>query len=274
MKKRLFLLTAALALLCCVIAWGGTPQRIISLAPSLTQGIYAVGAEGRLVGCTSYCFRAIKDGKTVVGTAVKANVEKVVSLKPDLIVVSSFTGDEEIALLRKFGIEVLELDTPKSYDEVCEQFLRLGEAVGAKETAEEIVAESQSTVQGIRDRRKGHYDGEAPSLFFQIGTDPLFAVIPGNFMADYITFLGGRNITGGLSHGQVTREFVVGQDPDYIFVVTMGTAGASESGAWRKLKGLKAVRNKRIFVIDAATACEPSPITFAKTLALLDRLVK
>ncbi len=273
MKSLRTCLLALLFTISILPALAGVPERIISLAPSITQSLYAMGAQDRLVGCTSYCYPAIEDGKTVVGTATQVNIEKALSLKPDLVLASSFTKPEEMEMLRKFGVEVLLLESPHSYDEICEQFVALGEAVGKKPRAAQIVENSRTIVRKISERRKEKASGTPPTLFFQIGANPLFAVIPETFMDDYIRFLGCTNITKELKHGQVTEEFVVKENPDYILIATMGSLTSSERMKWLRLSSLKAARHSRVYVIDAALACEPSPVTFAQTMTVLDRLI-
>ena len=273
-RRLLAALIVAWLALCGAVA-ASNPGRIISLAPSLTQSIYALGAEELLVGCTSYCTEAIKDGKTVVGSATKVNVEKAVSLRPDLVVISDLTSPEDAATLKKFGIQVVRLRAPRSYEEVCDQFVRLGELVGHKSDALRIVSDSKKTVDSIRVRREASHKGShKPSLFIQIGADPLYAVIPGTFMADYAAFLGAGLVTEGLTHGEVTQEYIIKQDPDYIFIVTMGSLTTGESKKWQRMQFLTAAKRRQIYVLNAKMASEPSPVTFAKTLKLLDSLVK
>lgn len=253
-----------------------TPRRIISLAPSLTQSIYALQAEDRLIGCTSYCKEAIEDGKVVVGTATKVNVEKVASMRPDLVLVSSFTTPDDVALLRKFVQEVLVLPSPRSYDELCSQFVQIGDAVGMGPRARQIVVNCNSVVQKISKRReeKSRLSGKNERFFFQIGSDPLFAVIPGSFMADYAKYLHVIPITDGLSSGLVTEEYVVRAQPDVIVIATMGTLSEVERLRWLRMPSLPAGKSGRVFVVDATIACEPSPVTFAQTMTVLDKLLE
>lgn len=240
-------------------------KRIVSLAPSLTQGIYYLEASGQLIGCTSYCKEAIREGKTVVATAVKPNIEKVIALKPDLVLAANFTSPEDIALLKKFGIRVERFTNPKSYQEICQQFLEVGRLLGKEEKAKAIVKESQQEVQTVSEKlRQTPYSGA--KIFFQIGANPIYAVLPNTFMDDYIGLSGGKNIASKLKKGAVGREFVLAQSPDYIFVVTMGIVGEEEVKAWQRNKQLEATKRGQIYILDSEIACQPSPITFAKTM--------
>lgn len=270
MIKKLFI--AALLLGHFVVSFAQQEyKRIISLVPSLTQSLYYLDAQDKLVGCTSYCVFAKEDKKEIVASAVKANLEKVVSLKPDLVLVSGFTDLQDIETLRKFGIKVELFPSPKSFKEICNQFIHLGKLVGKEDTARKIVAESEQKIKNISARVKWK---KKPRMFFQIGANPLFTVLPNTFMDDYMTFLGAENISKTLNKGTVGREFVIAKNPDYIFIVTMGIVGNEEKEIWNRYSSLAATRKKQIYIIESDIACQPTPITFVQTMEELEKLIK
>ena len=119
MKKRI--LSSLLFILLVFSVSGQTPQRIISLAPSLTKNLYLLDAEDLLVGCTSYCSLQSGTDAEVVASAVQVNYEKAVILKPDMVITTSLTKPKTIDTFRKLGVKVLEFPTPKSFSEICEQ---------------------------------------------------------------------------------------------------------------------------------------------------------
>lgn len=245
-------------------------KRIISLAPSLTQSLYYLDAQNKLLGCTSYCVAAKEDKKEIVATAVKANLEKVIALKPDLVLVSGFTDLQDIETLRKFGIHVEVFQSPKSFKEICNQFIHLGKLIGKEEIARKTVSESEQKIKNISARMKWK---KKPRMFFQIGANPLFTVLPNTFMDDYMTFLGAENISKSLNKGTVSREFVIAKNPDYIFIVTMGIVGNEEKDVWAKYSSLSATRKKQIHIIESDIACQPTPITFVQTMEVLERII-
>jgi iron complex transport system substrate-binding protein len=198
------------------------------------------------------------------------NVEKVVSMKPDLVLASSFTNVESIELLRKLGIRVEVLPTPRSFKGICEQFELLGELVGKPENARTIV---QQSVARVEELKKAAASRKSQKVFCQIGAKPLFAVIPNTFMDDYIRFSGCVNIAANQTKGTITRENVISQNPDIILVVTMGMVGNQEKQVWESYKQINATRNHRIFIIDSDLACVPTPITFVRTLELIHQLL-
>lgn len=241
-------------------------ERIVSLTPSLTMDVYYLGLKDKLVGCTSYCQIAKADKKEIVGSAKVVNVEKILSLKPDLVLVSSITSPETIDKLRKLGLYVEEFPTPKSFEMLCKQFIHLGEVTNTKPLAEKIISDTKlsvTTILGNASKRKGY------KVFFQIGANPLYAVIPDTFMNDYLLFSNCSNIASDLTQGTITRESVLQRNPDAIIIVTMGIVGEEEVAQWKKYPQLAAVKNNKIFVIDSNKACTPTPKSFNETLQLI-----
>jgi ABC-type Fe3+-hydroxamate transport system substrate-binding protein len=137
--------------------------------------------------------------------------------------------------------------------------------------AEKVVAQSRHAVDSIVGLVGGKQRG---SLFFQIGANPLFTVTPNTFMDDYIAKLGYQNIAVNINKGIISREFVVAQNPDAIFISSMGMVGEAEKQTWEKFSGLKAVANNMVFVVDADMACSPTPITFVQTLKTMAGLLR
>lgn len=254
MRKLLFLLLTGLSFMQPAFA-----LRIVSLSPSLTKNMCYLGAEKELVGCTSYCQTA---GKVpVVASAIKVNVEKVLVVKPDLVVATSMTAPESLASLRKMGVRVVVYSMAKSYDELSKQFLDLGKQIGKSTQATVLLNSTNKRIQAICARK-------TPSrrIFIQLGCNPLFGVIPHTFMHDYIRLLGSVNILEGMSSGTVTREAVLTKDPEYLFIVTMGIVGEEERRTWSRYTSMKACKNNKIIVLDSDKACNPTPVTFAETL--------
>ena len=243
-----------------------TPKRIVSLAPSLTKSLYYLGAADALVGHTIYCNIAKDDGKEIVASAIQVNVEKVITLQPDLVLVHSITRSQTIDLLKKAGLRVEIFNTPRSYDEVCSQFVELGKIVGKEEVAQSIVDETTQQVDSIRNTYKKE---PLRKMLLQIGAKPLFTVLDNTYMADFITFSGGVNISTGLTSGTITREFVLTKNPYVIIVVDMGIAGEDEIKVWQSYPDLSAVKKEKIFFIESDMASTPNPPDFLMTMRAL-----
>lgn len=248
-----------------------TFKRIVSLSPSLTENIYLLGAQDRLVGCTSYCTAAVADGKQVVGSAVNINVEKIVTLKPDLVLTMQLTGLADIETLKRLGIKVEVIHTPRSFVAICNQFVDMGQMVGKTEYAKQLVKEQKLLIQNLQ--AKYPVNGLKQKVFFQIGANPVFAVLKNTFMDDFIEMAGCVNIIDREKIGTVTREAVVLRNPDVIIIATMGGIGEGEKAKWLELEQMNAARNKKIFLIDSEIACTPTPVNFAKSMEKIFQFV-
>ena len=242
-------------------------QKIVSLAPSITDNLYLIEAQDLLIGCTSYCLNAVDDGREIVGTAVNVNVEKIASLQPSLVLSMQLTKPQDIEALERLGTKVVKFTTPASFDEICTQLIDLGSLIGKAEYALRIVKKEKEAVDKLKER--AHQNAGVQKIFFQIGANPVYTVIPNTFMDDYISFSGGVNIAAGLTKGSVTREAVVLQNPDIIIIASMGGFDQEEKENWKNFKEINAVKSNRIFVIDSELACTPTPLNFRKSLEII-----
>jgi ABC-type Fe3+-hydroxamate transport system substrate-binding protein len=258
------ILFPCILLICLLTSISAQPfNRIVSLAPSLTKSLYYLESENKLVGYTSFCEVERVDEKSIVASAIQVNIEKLVGLNPDLVIATSITNPETLALIKKMGIRTEVYTDPGSFEEICNQFIRLGQLVGKEQSAILIVEQSKSKVRSLS--RTNSQDNQ-PDIFFQIGAKPLFTVIPNTFMNDYILFAGGRNIAFDLKNGLITRESILTRNPDVIFIVTMGILGEEEKSIWKSYTFLNASKNDKIFIIDSDLASVPTPVTFVSTL--------
>ena len=251
--------------------WTGIPRRIISLSPVLTEEIYLLGVQDKLVGCTIYCNRPEAAWqKQKVGTVVEVSVEKIISLKPDLILATSLTDRRSKEHLSQLGMNVVVFPEAKNFDEICQQFLDLGKIVGKEEKARKIAAQAKKGINSIAGRAKGT---RKPKVFLEIGTKPLFTVTRNSFVNDFIVLAGGINIAAEARSGLYSREKVIEQDPDVIIIVSMGVAADQEKKVWQKFWNLSAVKNNRIYVLDPDKVCSPTPLSFVETLKEISLLL-
>lgn len=247
-------------------------KRVISLTPSITTNIYSIGAQDLLTGCSNYCYEGVKDGKEIVGSAVDVNIEKIFSLKPDIVLTMTLTKPQDIASLKRLGIKVVVIQTPKTFEEICEQTLLIGELIGRKENAKQVVDKSIQKVELLK-KSSLKLEGK-PKIFFQIGANPIFTVLQNTFMDDYILLCNGVNIANGLKKGTMTRESILLKNPDVIIIATMGGFGNDELKVWNNYKGLNAVSNNKVFLIESDIACSPTPENFASALEQVYQFVK
>jgi iron complex transport system substrate-binding protein len=243
--------------------------RIISLGPAITEALYLLGVEDRIIGVTTYCQKpaaAVKKEK--IGTIMEINMEKVINLKPDLVIATGLTNSKDIKKLKNLGINVVTFDISKDFDRLCQIFLDLGKLLGKEEQARTMIAESKKRI--VKTQKKVE---KLPrqKVFVQLGSKPLFAVTRDYFINDLIEFAGGINIFKDAKSGLINREEVVRRNPDIVIITTMGIAGEKEQKSWQQYRTINAVKNKQIFLVDSDKICSPTPVSFAD---FLEEIVK
>ena len=240
-------------------------KRIVSLAPSITENLYLLGAQNKMVGCTSYCALAVNDGVQQIGSTIDVNVEKILTLKPDLVLTMLMTKPQDVEALRKLGIRVEILPTPKNFAEICEQTIEIGKLTGFEKEAKRVTDEAKQKVDNLK--QSVAKNKLKQKIFFQLGSNPVFTVLPNTFMNDFILLCNGDNIANGMTTGIISRESVLAKNPDVIIIATMGGFGAEEKKVWETYKSMNATKNRRIFLIDSETSCSPTPENFARAFA-------
>ncbi len=256
------------------VATAEGPQRIISLGPATTENIFLLGAGERLVACTLYCTRPEAAArKEKIGTVMDIDVEKVLALRPDLVVATGLTQPRLLDQLRRLAIPVVQFGQPKNFSDICDQFLQLGAVLEQDERARTIVAEARARVEALRIRAAAL---PPRTVFLQIGSQPLFAGTADSFTNDLIQYAGGLNIAAGQSRGEFSEEKVLALNPDVILIAIMGSEtgiAGRERGRWLSLSSLKAVRRQEVHIVDPDLICSPTPVSFAGALALVAHLI-
>jgi iron complex transport system substrate-binding protein len=174
-----------------------------------------------------------------------------------------FSGRRTIEKLKNLGYRVELFPSPKNFNHLCESFLRLGKMVGREKIAKQIVSEAKQDTAYIREQAAGV---KKIKIFWQLGARPLFSATKGYFTNDYIEFAGGINIAADASSGIYSREEVLKRNPDVIVIITMGVATETEKQTWKTYQSINAVKNNRIYVVDAYTYCSPTPKGFSRAL--------
>lgn len=269
-RIRLFLILISVGLFTSIL-WGEANEktgkdvlRIISLGPALTEELFLLGAGDKIVGVTLYCHKPDKAMKIEkVSTAINVNIEKIVSLRPDLVVATSLISPKNIEMLEKLGIRVVVFRAAESFKDLCNQFAELGRLAGKENEAKNILEEVQKKVDAVRKSVEGFVK---PRMIIQIGARPLWIAAKDSFMNDFIEFAGGENLGPQGTNGHISREKILELDPEIIFISTMGILGEEEKKEWQKFTVLSAVKNNRIFIFDSDSFCSPTPVSFASTL--------
>lgn len=252
----------------------GVPLRIISLSPIQTENVFLLGAGSRLVGNTTYCTKP-EAARNIekVGSVMEINIEKIAGLRPDLILASNLTSTLQLEQLNKLGLRTKKFHQASSFMDICHQFRELGKLLGREQQAERITEEAQRRVNKVRSAVE-HLPKQ--KVFLQVGAHPLFSSVKKSFTNDYIVFGGGQNIAREKTSGAMTTEEVLALAPDVIIIAVMGSedgVGANEKTKWQNYEVLAAAKTGRIYVLDPDQVCSPSPLTFAKALEDIARLI-
>lgn len=250
------------------------PQRVVSLSPIITETIYLVGAEDSLIADTTYCnIPEQAEFKEKIGSVTQMNVEKIISLGPDLVIASALTREKQLKILERQSIRILRAQNPTTFDQMCDMTLTIGQKLGKESNARIIVEKAKKEVADIMKKTRGL---EKPRVFLQIGLKPLHSANKDMFINEYIRYGGGINIAENESSGIYSREKVIRENPQVILIATMGTskkAGLLERQRWTSFHGIDAVKKGRLHVLDPEMICSPTPATFVKGLKSLVPLI-
>ena len=276
-------LAAVVSLLVCAVLWtlpagaAGTqevPMRIVSLSPLLTENVFLLGAGERMVGNTSYCTKPeAAQAVAKVGSVMELSIERIIGLRPDLVLAINLSPPQQVAQLERLGLRVHTFHQPESFAEMCAQFLELGALLGREQRAREIVDEAARRTEAVRTATA---DLPRRKVFLQVGANPLFSSVQDSFTHEYMVLGGGENIAGDRRSGAMTTEQVLALDPEVIIIAVMGSEdgiGGGEKGKWERYRAMRAVRDGRVHVLDPDQVCSPSPLTFAASLEAIARLI-
>ncbi|MDI3497358.1 ABC transporter substrate-binding protein [Archaeoglobus sp.] len=245
----------------------GNPQRIVSLAPSNTEILFAIGAGDRVVGVTDYCnyppevVEKKEKGELVsIGGYTTINIEKVVSLKPDLVVATYGNGIENIETLRRMGLTVIAFD-PKSVEDVMKDIILIGVATGEKENATKLVQEMLERIEKVRESVK---DKPKVRVAYILWYDPIWVSGKNTFIDEVIRLAGGENVFNFDGWRTVSVEDLIAANPDVIIVSSGSGMGGGKDVVYEwvvsddRLSGIKAVKEGRVYVVDADIINRPS----------------
>ena len=172
------------------------PTRVIALAPSITEIIYDLGQEKRLVGVTQYStYPSEAELLPRVGSYVRLDIEKIVALKPDLCLATKDGNPKHIVdKIVSLGIPVYVIN-PQNLQQIMDTITRLGALLHAEQTAAALVSDMEKRIGQVQARVKNMPD--RPRVFFQIDAEPLFSAGTDTFIHELIELAGGINTTAG-----------------------------------------------------------------------------
>ncbi|MCM8786093.1 MAG: helical backbone metal receptor [Candidatus Omnitrophica bacterium] len=237
-------------------------QRIVSLSPAITEDIFILGKGDKIVGNTIYCTRPER-AKYIekVGTVIDVNVEKIYSLKPDIVFATNLTNPKDVERLKSLGLNVVVFSYAENFQKLCDDFIKIGKLIGKEEKAREIIEKVKKELEKIKKQVRKE---KKPKILVQVGTHPLWVAGKESFINDIIEFAGGQNVIekGGI----YSYEQIIKLNPDVIIITLMGIDGEKEKGIWKKYNMINAVKNDKIFLIDSDKICSPTPLTFIEVV--------
>ena len=236
------------------------PQRIIAMAPSITEIIYDLGREKRLVGVTQYSTYP-PEAKSLprIGSYVRPDIEKIVDLKPDLCLATKDGNPKHIVdKIVSLGIPVYVIN-PRNLEEIMDTITRIGSLLQAEKSASALVFEMEGRIGRVQEQvKKGNH---RPRVFFQIDAEPLFSAGTDTFIHELIHMAGGVNTAAGeISYPRFSWEDIIVLQPEIVLISSMAGGLSPEYllQSWGKWDLLSAVKNDRIYVVNAELFDRPT----------------
>jgi iron complex transport system substrate-binding protein len=227
------------------------PARIVSLVPSVTEILFTIGAQDRLVGVTDFCdYPAEARRKPSVGGMLAPSLEGMVTLKPDLVVATTAGNRHEtFDQLARLGIPVFVVN-PTTVADVLDLLTRLGRLTDHAEAADRAVATLRERIQAVSTRVA---DRPRPRVLYVLWPDPLIVPARGALVSELIALAGGDSVTadGGQGYPRYSMEAALARNPEVIVLASHGSEKSPLSRAkWERFTQVPAIGAGRLYTID------------------------
>lgn len=274
-------LIAILFLLCCILpppasartvndqlgrqmSIPGQPQRLVTLAASLTEIVFALGQGHRVCGVEQFSdYPPAARVLPKIGSYISPDVERILALRPDLcLAIKDGNPRHVVDRLEGLGIPVYAVD-PRNLQGVIDTVIEIGWLLNVGHQAESLAAELSQRLQQINFLVK--HVQYRPRVFFQIGTSPIVAVGSHTFLDELISTAGGLNLTAGkVPYPRFSQEQVLALRPEIIVITSMTRGEVFErvKAAWSRWETLPAAQDQKIFLVDSDIVDRPSPRIF------------
>ncbi|AEF17984.1 ABC-type transporter, periplasmic subunit [Thermoanaerobacterium xylanolyticum LX-11] len=222
------------------------PKRIVSLSPSTTELIYAIGAGKNVVGVTNYDdYPPEVKSVAKVGGYEGPNIEAIMAQKPDIVFASNLSGKDQMETIEKSGIPVVVLEA-QNINQIYDSIKILGEITGNVEKGNEIISSMKDKIKEINDKVK---DLPKVNVFYVVDTNGNWTAGKGTFIDELITLAGGNNVASDANGwAQYSMEKLVQKNPDVI-ITSPHAANANEIKNMAGYKDTKAAKDGKIFII-------------------------
>lgn len=232
------------------LSYAGPPDRIISLAPSITEILFATGLEDRIVGVTTFCdYPEEVKSKQKIGGMSNPSLEAVVSLRPDIVVMSTDGNPREFEQrLRSMKIKTYVFKA-RTTAQLPDGIRNMGEALDEKERFDNLASEIERALDSFRVKKWN----SGKKVLFMIWPEPLMVAGPGTAINDAITILGAKNIAWDTKtqYPKYSIEEIVRRSPDIIFIGKASGMDMQKTsrGLLKRISYVPAVKNNKVFYV-------------------------
>jgi len=241
------------------------PQRIISLSPGNTEILFALGLGEKVMGVTTYCNEPQEAlTKEKIGNVTEIDLEKILTLQPDLILASSLTPDEAIVRLRELNLSVFILKS-ESIAQVIEDIQKVSILGGVESAGQALAQTLQEKMKQITDKTNSLTDTQKPVVFHIIWHDPIWTAGNHTFINEFITLAGGKNLAGDLNgYSTVDIEEIIRRNPAIITVIE-SHGGSDQSQLYQfvttdsRFQSMDAIKNQQVYLVDSDIVSRPGP---------------
>ncbi|MFT5872071.1 MAG: iron complex transport system substrate-binding protein [Clostridium sp.] len=225
------------------------PKRIISISPTITEGIYALGKDSSLVGRSDYDDYPTEASKIAsVGSLLQPSIEKIVELKPDVVIASMLFSKDVIKKLEALNIKVIVLYGEENFTGVYNTMTKLGQVINASEKAQTIIADMKKKVADITNKVA---NAKKPTVYYVAGFGKSgdFTAGKDTFIGNMIEMAGGKNVAEDAIGWKYSVEKLVEKNPDILICSKLYD---SKKGieATNGYKDLKAVKSGKLLEVD------------------------
>ena len=227
----------------------GEELKIISLSPNLTEIIFLLKKESNLAGRSSVCCYPQDTLKfPIAGNLGDPDLEKVISIKPDAIVLTMVKDMSKIRILKNLGIKV-HIFQSNNISQYLETVRTLGEILNAKEVAKQEIERVKSKIFELESANLAIRNNKKPKVFWVVWDNPIITAGKNSFIDEYICLAGGENIMGEIkkSYFYTSKENIISAKPDIIIAPNMKASKIKELETAIGWKKLPAVKNKRVY---------------------------
>jgi iron complex transport system substrate-binding protein len=237
------------------------PKRIVSLAPNVTEILFGLGLDEEIVGVSIQCnFPEKAKSKIRVGSYIRLDFEKIVSLNPDLIIATGAGNTRDMVdRLGKLGVQTYVI-YPKNFKDILQSIAHIGQVVNREKEARAIIEGMRKRSERVMNLTQGL---PRPKVLMQIGEAPIVTAGKGSFGDDLIRRAGGENIAGKEKevYPRLGMEEILKRSPEVIVISSMDPKRDYQEllQEWTRWKTIPAVKNGRIYLIDSDLLDRPSP---------------